>query len=62
MALVAAVGLLAGCVTRTYRDFKTEDLKSGEAVAIGRVRVRFNGQFYTKECSVCIAPVSRDDE
>jgi hypothetical protein len=54
-AVAAVLAALSGCVTTTSRGFKTSDVRPGEGVAIGRVRVRYNETPYTKECSICFS-------
>jgi hypothetical protein len=45
--------LLSGCAT-TYKDFKTSDIKPNEAVAIGKVNIKYNGKSMNNECFVCL--------
>jgi hypothetical protein len=49
--------LLAGC-TSTYKDLKPGQVLKDQGVAIGRVKVNYNGMNYTKECAICLTSVN----
>ena len=50
---LAALLLLSSCATPTHSDFRVAQVKPGEGVAIGHVRVHYNGKPFTKNCSIC---------
>jgi hypothetical protein len=49
--------IITSCAT-TYKDFKMKHVEEGEGVAIGIVKVKYNGQEFTKNCSVCLNSVN----
>jgi hypothetical protein len=52
--ILAPLLALLGCTTTGEIDQRPAYVRRGEGMAIGRVRVRFNDKFYTKECTVCL--------
>ncbi len=52
------VSILAGCASPTYKDFKTEKVKPTEGIAIGTVKIRYNGKDMSKGCAVCLTSVN----
>jgi len=56
LALVMA-STFVGCAS-TYKDFKPENVRADEGVAIGRVHVVYNGRPFTKDCSICFNSVN----
>lgn len=51
--LLLTATLISACAS-TRREFKTNNLKPGEAVAIGRINILYNGQKKNKDCAVCL--------
>jgi hypothetical protein len=45
--------LLTGCASN-YKDFKVSDVGDDEGVAIGKVKVVYNGRSHNDECLICI--------
>jgi putative hemolysin len=45
--------LLTGCASN-YKDFKVSDVADDEGIAIGKVKVVYNGKSYNDECRICI--------
>lgn len=48
---------LVGCAG-TYKDFKPTDDKAGSGIAVGRVRVIYNGKDKNADCGVCLNSVN----
>ncbi len=44
--------LTSGCAT-TYKDFKVSKVRPDESVAIGKVKIKYNGKDFNKECKIC---------
>ena len=46
--------LLTGCASN-YKDFKVSDVGDDEGIAIGKVKVVYNGRSYNDKCQICIS-------
>lgn len=53
MAVLLLIGL-TGCASN-YKDFKVSDVGDDEGIAIGKVKVVYNGRSYNDECLICIS-------
>jgi putative hemolysin len=55
MKIVMAILLmvLTGCASN-YKDFKVSNVDDDEGIAIGKVKVVYNGRSYNDECRICI--------
>lgn len=46
--------VMTGCASN-YKDFKVSDVDDDEGIAIGKVKVVYNGKSYNDECRICIS-------
>ena len=54
ICVIVLLVFLTGCASN-YKDFKVSDVDSDEGIAIGKVKVVYNGVLYTDECRICIS-------
>lgn len=55
--MLTIAALFIGCAS-SRKDFKANDIKAGQAVAIGRVHIIYNDVKKNKDCAVCLNSVN----